>query len=937
MRKVFDNGLRVLFKAKVSALMVFAAWVSIMMPAFALEVPLTVEEPIGVERKHEVVSGGIPLPAGKYKDMTAFSLFDGAVEIPVQVSSIVNYPDGSVHWALVSFPVNAGANSKKTYTFKDSKASAVIVNPVAVKEFGDIVEVSNGLVSFTVNRASFNGIESVKLGNKEVFKAAQAGLFADGKGGPAKPIKFDFVYRGPVRTTLYVKGSYGELKTPTFAMSMTLCAGESTIRIEHNLRNGGLGVQDITVSGSRLCLGVAGELRTGASGKAAAPRPSFGWQELSGVADLLVFMRHGGAGHLGKIAPDTKDPVLAYDAIVQAGELSVDMGWVKDKSIILQEGEHKITELTLAFDKTFSVAALSEPLHALAPCAYYAEHDSMGVGRGFGSLADETETYKAAGWTKYDDPKKKPVRKPQPDLMFNWLDVHATSECDQIQGMLFGYLRTGQRGFLDQATAWQRYYRAYYMYRTDEFTFGKEGKRGGLQNFGAGRTCAGGCHTFGVGIFNYALLTGNVDALEAAFDLAEQCYDVTKLKPGVELGYWGSRGFVRNYLAVARAADVARSKEWNERVIKFINAAFLASDRDQRGFINHGAIADSPNKYIDEQNKNGQMPEAIQNQVKEGVTIEGKRLKHPTYGSWKLKEFGSWPEAMEAEGHLVAYEALAGSTDSVEQLAADYAMDMAIVKSELGLHYVFDTVQKCVYYYMYLDYPIPGHAPLWKGGKWNEFRPKGATDSWYTKWWPNPMAAGYILTGDRRMRERCLEMLWWGLSRDYVNAPAVPAGEAPVYARIDTSTKNDWMTPTALAFGVCSRPKKDELPPAVIADLKAESREAGKVQLVWTAPTDEGGGKVKTYQVKWAELPLDDYPVDGEYWRKNWQDGKVTVTYWNAAKNVAGEPDPQSGGKTEKMTIDVPTGQKVYVSIRSYDDSHNRSQMSNVAVVETGK
>ena len=129
----------------------------------ALEVPLSVEEPSGAERKLEVVSGGIPLPEGKYKDVAGFSLFDGGTEVPVQVDSMVKYPDGSLHWALVSSPVSLPAKGKKTLTLRDAPGKAAPPNPVTVKEAGDVVEVSNGLVSFTVNKASFNGFESIKL------------------------------------------------------------------------------------------------------------------------------------------------------------------------------------------------------------------------------------------------------------------------------------------------------------------------------------------------------------------------------------------------------------------------------------------------------------------------------------------------------------------------------------------------------------------------------------------------------------------------------------------------------------------------------------------------------------------------------------------------------------------------------------------------------
>lgn len=879
------------------------------------------------------MSGGIPFPEGKYKDYKAFSLYDGTTEIPVQVSPIVKYPDGSLHWGLVCFPVSMGAKSKKVYILKDTPGKVQPANPVVVKETGDIVQVSNGIVSFTVNRANFNGFESIKLGGQEVFKSAKAWLLANNQGGPAKPTHFDFVYRGPVRTTLYIKGPCGEQKTPTFAVAITLCAGEPVIRIEHNLRNGGIGVKRIDVVEPRFCLGGASEFKTGSSGRGNGPKASYGWQEFNGPADIMVFLRHGGTSHAGG-----KDLVLDYSASVTSGELVVNLAMVRGKPTRLEEGEHKISEIALVFNKSFSPEAILAPLHALASCSYYAQHDSMGVGRGFGSLEDETSTYKSAGWKKYDDPKKMPSMKPAPDLWYNWLDVHETSECDQIQGMIFGYIRTGQRGYLDHAMAWQRYYRAFYMYRTDDFTYGKEGRRGGLEKFGGGRTCAGGCHTYGVGIFNYALLTGNIDALEAAFDLAEQCNAIagtySKIKPGAELGFWGSRGFVRNFLAVARAYDVARTPEWEERLVHFVNSAATASDRDPRGFINHGYVSAHPQKYIDDMAKHGTAPEAVEMQTKEGVTLVNNKLTHPKYGSWNLKQFGSWPEAMEATAHLVSYEALSTSTNPISQLAADDAMDLAIVKAELGLHYAFDPVQKAVYYYMFIDYPIPGYAPLWKGGKWKERIEKGGSDSWYTKWWPNPMAGGYLLTGDKRMLERCFEVLWWRLSRNYINPPVVPEGEAPPYARIDTSTKNDWMTTTALAFGICARPKKDELSPVPITDLAARSLGGGKVELTWKAPVDKGGGKVVRYQLKYAELPIDDYPVDGEYWRKNWKDGNITVTYWNMAKNVLGEPVPSTPGATEKMTVNLPAGKKLWLGVRSFDDSHNRSALSNIVEID---
>jgi hypothetical protein len=184
-----------------------------------VEVPLTVKEPMGVARESEVVSGGIPLPEGACEDPAEFSLFDGDDRIPVQVSPIVKYPDGSLHWALVSFPVKLAAYENKTFTLRHQPGPAPApANPVVVKEAGSKVTVSNSILAFTIDKDAFNGFENITYAGKTIFKAPDASLVAHGRGGPGTLTHFEYRYKGPVRTTLYLKGTYGDLKAPTWAM-----------------------------------------------------------------------------------------------------------------------------------------------------------------------------------------------------------------------------------------------------------------------------------------------------------------------------------------------------------------------------------------------------------------------------------------------------------------------------------------------------------------------------------------------------------------------------------------------------------------------------------------------------------------------------------------------------------------------------------------------
>lgn len=881
--------------------------------AAGLDIPLTVDESAGVGRGLEIVSGGIPLPEGKYKDTAAFSLFDGTTPVPVQVDPIVKYPDGSLHWALVSFPATLPANETRKWTLRDAPARVALPHPVQVSENGDLVEVSNGLVSFVVNKSAFNGFESIRLGRETIFKAAKTGLAVNGQGGPGKPTYFSYVYRGPVRTTLCIKGGFQGLAAPDWSLTLTLNAGEQAIHIEHALRNAGKNAQDFSVTSAQMRLGLSGILTPAAAGDS-GKGGAYAWQRFNGATELLVFMRHGGRGNQGHYKAAVADNELAIELSPAAGPYT--LNW----------GAHKSTEIDLVFGAGPGPEALAAPLHARAPCAHYAAHDGMGVGRNFGSLEDESATYREMNLKGFDDPKKMPRERPAPALYVGNFDAHATSECDHLQGLVFGYIRTGQRGYLDEAHAWSRYWRTFLLYRSDDWEYGKDGKYP-TPKWGSGRVCSEGCHFYAAGLFNYALLTGSIDALEAAFDAAEfanVCWygPYAGKKPGDNFSTYDSRGFSRCYIVMSRAYDVARDDKWLNYLLHYAQMAVRSPNRDPRGFCwgnsmsgagsAAGAIQSSPE---------------LQELVKtEGITVEGNLYVHPKYGKYMPKGFGTWPAAMMAQANYVAWEALSACPAPTAQLTAEDVMDFTIAQAFLGVKYAYNPLQKAVYYYMHMDSPLPDMVPEWNGGKYKTYQPNGS-DSWYTKWWPNVLAAGYLLTGDKTFKDTSREILWWGLSRDYVSKPMVPEGEAPPFARVEKNTKGDWMTPTVLALGLAAQTRSDSLPPAAITDLKASPAGNGKVTLTWSALADAGGGKVARYQVKYAEMPIkDDMNV-------NYREEFRSVTYWNLAANVLGEPVPSAAGKRETMTLDIPAGKTLHIAIRAFDNSNNRGPMSPCVIV----
>jgi hypothetical protein len=606
------------------------------------------------------------------------------------------------------------------------------------------------------------------------------------------------------------------------------------------------------------------------------------------------------------------------------GELVVHMG-MGTGNFGMNYGAHKITEIDIVFGKSASPEALCEPLHALAPSAWYSEHDGMGVGRGFGSLADETEAYKNAGWKNYDNQKKFPREKPNPNIYKSWFDAHGTSECDQMRGLTVGYVRTGQRGFLDRAHAWARYWQTYFLYRSDDLIYGKEMSYK-PPKWGKGRCCTEGCHFYVSGLFNYALLTGDIDALEAAYDGAEFANNgwfgqYSRTKPGKSYSAYGCRSFSRTFCVTVRAYDVARDEQRKKALFHFAKCAAMTPMRDERGFT-YGRSNSNGWKAKKTADRS---PVALELMQKEKTEVVGKTVKHPTYGEWQPKCAGTWPAAMLSWANYQTWEALKDDPDPEARLIAEDAKDIAISIAYFGEKYAFFREHLAMCSYIVIDFPIPDYVPNWKVAEGQKVK----TDSWYTKWWPNTMAQGYNLTGDERLLKTMFEVYWAAMSRVYVHPPKIPKGETPKYAWISGNTKGDWISPTAFAIGVGAHPRKDKQGPKAVTDLAAKALGGGKVELTWTAPADEGGGTVSLYQVKWAEKPIK-HMMDIDHIKEM---GKVC--YWNMAKNVLDEPKPGKAGAKEKMTVEgLPAGKTLYFTVRSEDGEPNWSQVSNACKVE---
>ncbi|MEP0829043.1 MAG: VCBS repeat-containing protein [bacterium] len=128
---------------------------------------------------------------------------------------------------------------------------------------------------------------------------------------------------------------------------------------------------------------------------------------------------------------------------------------------------------------------------------------------------------------------------------------------------------------------------------------------------------------------------------------------------------------------------------------------------------------------------------------------------------------------------------------------------------------------------------------------------------------------------------------------------------------------------TGISYGIgvmlnVFTPPADIYPPAAASDFRIGDVQPNSVQLLWTAPGDNGVvGIAYGYDIRYATEPITD-------------------DNWALATQVTNEPQPQAAGSAESMVIDNLTSLVTYYfAIKSSDEVGNISGISNVVSATT--
>ncbi len=639
---------------------------------------------------------------------------------------------------------------------------------------------------------------------------------------------------------------------------------------------------------------------------------------------------------------------------------------------VLFDCSHIRSEYLIDFDAPAEESLLDEIaggargwLHLMAEPAWYFSTDSLGIGN-IGTQKDELKCYDLWGWSYEEGKAPKRPGKIGTRRFVLFEDNHFETEQDSVEAYLLMYLRTGERSYLQGGQGWANYEMDRQKWRTDGWRWkdggvwkrsgplGNRPQRGKDPVTAKGNYCPGKktsvlepgaaddmykmsigsqcrCHNYAAGLAAWYCITGDRDALEAAIDSVEQMVDyqkrVKKLAPGKKINV--SRDFTRSVYLVNATRLADPTNAFVCEASDFLTKVFLGrAAREPRGLINGarplkmkgwGSFA-GLKKYVG--------AKGLEEMEKLGVTFsqENGQLHDPKTGvKWfpipKPNSFMLPPIA----GGVHAYYRATGDEDAQDWVIAFGKALKHVLQQDHGQQHGS----------MLVDFPKKGIVK--DRASWelppDSVNGEGVKISGYlARFYPDVPARAYELCGDPVLKEAAYEYWNHGSHRGYWAKKTKGLGERVGRWVNITGPHNETVCFTGHTFWIHAHPGQDTAPPASVKDLKVV-RSGNKIMVSFTAPSDRGAGRVARYQIKYAERPIVSYEKYLELYNNGRDEEKNTCNWWMAG-NMDGESTPGKAGKQEAFTIvDVPENAK-HFALCSFDDSHNRSDLSNAVAVK---
>ncbi len=218
----------------------------------AMEIKLTVDERLGVARKNEFVTSGVPLPRGAVANTEKLRLFDDEGQpVPAQFGVATRWwEDRSIKWLHVDFQASLSANEKRSYVLRDNASagvkSASAPATLSVSKTAKGYEVNTGAIRFRVKGKGFNGFDGVWRGKSQLIAPGKGNIIVETPEGKFSPqscpdTEIGIEEQGPMKAVLLVKGRNTAADGSGYAMDYKCrfyaYAGSPLVRVVYTVEN----------------------------------------------------------------------------------------------------------------------------------------------------------------------------------------------------------------------------------------------------------------------------------------------------------------------------------------------------------------------------------------------------------------------------------------------------------------------------------------------------------------------------------------------------------------------------------------------------------------------------------------------------------------------------------------------------------------------------
>ncbi len=465
-------------------------------------VPLTLDNPIPYPRQAWPVTSGIPFPQGDVTSIEHIRILSPAgEEVSSQITTLTEWPDGSIKWALLDFQADVPAQSKAVYMLEYGikVRRTTSASSLHVVDMGDSVKVDTGALRLSIHRDRPFSPLQIELTSTDgtVYTSL------------SPPDQVEIEELGSMRAVIRVDGTHRSETGDnlfTYTVRIHAYAGKPYVRVFYTFGNDHFAAEFTSIKSLRLRFPVEGllspttgspltyafggeegadETLTGTlppgerielsqpfddsytlgeiSGKRAA-----GWLDVSDrTRGITAAVRHfwqqypkslavdANALEIGICPPFTEDLYAGFEPqtqdklyyYLQNGKYKFKLGVTKRHELFfyIHEGDAKIAQVAA------HVTAFQEPLLAIAPPAWYCDSEAFG----------DLKPRETSAFPEYDTMMERSLESYLADRergreygmlnfgdwygerRYNWGNI----EYDTQHALFLQYIRTGDRRF----------------------------------------------------------------------------------------------------------------------------------------------------------------------------------------------------------------------------------------------------------------------------------------------------------------------------------------------------------------------------------------------------------------------------------------------------------------------------------------------------------